>query len=306
VARIRGDLPRGGQTDQARHAGRCFCPARFEQARQGLSCYKTVMQQDELVGRVWDGEEDARALSRQRVEVWSLQWGSRYAISNLGRVASGTRGSGASGPRPPAGAGYRTVGIYPTRGSRAKTWLAHKLVVWAFDGPSTDPQRQDVRHVANPDKGCNVLHNLSYGTRSENMLDVLRHRREGWEPTPAEREGTNWFKGYTGDDYLVKVGLVFQAEGKLTTADLTRLWRCSGEVAGNIVRGETRKHVDRPVPARTQAKRTPARRDAIRALVVAGKNAAEINDLLGESLTPQAVYYYKSGVRKELGQPDSV
>lgn len=238
-------------------------------------------------------------------EVWAWVPGAygRYAVSNLGRVQSWTRKK--PGERwewgdllePTVSAsGYLSVGIYYRRGESAKTRLVHQLVLEAFCVEPRQAQQTDVRHL-NGQKDDNRLCNLAWGTRSENMLDVIVHRRSERAPTPAEREGASWYQGYTHDDYLVRVGLEFHAEGRLTIEALTRMWRCSRDVAQNIVRGETRVHVPRPATVERQPRRNKARKEAIMALVREGKNAAQINEALGETLTPQAVHYYRNKVR---------
>lgn len=51
-------------------------------------------------------------------------------------------------------------------------WYAHALVLHTFVGPR--PEGMDIRHL-DGDPSSNHLNNLAYGTRSENMLDTLRH-----------------------------------------------------------------------------------------------------------------------------------
>lgn len=285
----------------------------------------------------WGDSQEARTLAKLGEEVWVWLFilaNSRYMVSNLGRVASNLRGAEEFAKLPvptreayPDGgfeaayvkykkdcqaiserfgwiilkptvlsSGYRSVGIYPERGKPPKTCLVHRLVAQAFDGDAPSPAHTDVRHL-DGNKANNVLTNLAWGTRSENMRDVLRHRQEGRKPTPAEKEGPNWYQGYTDDDYLVRIGLEFHAEGLMTIENLTRLWRCSREVAANIINGETRLHIPRPEKStKKQKRRSPAQKEAIMLLVREGKNAAAINEILGETLTAQAVYYYRSKI----------
>lgn len=53
-----------------------------------------------------------------------------------------------------------------------KSPLIHRLVMLAFVGPC--PEGLEVRHL-NGNPVDNRLENLSYGTRSENQLDAVRH-----------------------------------------------------------------------------------------------------------------------------------
>ena len=65
-------------------------------------------------------------------------------------------------------------------------------------------------------------------------------------------------------------------------------------MAANIIHGKTRLHVPRPEGnPKKQKRRSNDQKEAIMALVREGKNAKEINEALGESLTAQADYYYR-------------
>jgi len=55
-----------------------------------------------------------------------------------------------------------------------RTCKVHQLILRTFVGPR--PDGMDVRHL-NGDKRDNRLENLTYGTRSENCLDITRHGR---------------------------------------------------------------------------------------------------------------------------------
>jgi hypothetical protein len=245
--------------------------------------------------RMWQPGEDAAAFSESGVEVWApvRECPQRYFVSNLGRVASRVaRRKTRLMRNTTMPSGYQTVGIYTKRGEKPTTCTVHRLVLRSFGGDPPSSEHTDVRHLNGDSKDARLF-NLAYGTRSENMLDVWEHRNSNREPTPAEREGTTWYEGYTADDYLVQVGLELLAEGKLSTSDLTRFWRCSRDVASNIVHGKTRQHVPRPAESKKQKRRSAARKKEILALVVEGLNAAAINEKLGEDLTAQAVYYYR-------------
>lgn len=237
---------------------------------------------------LWNGESDAR----RGPEMWVEFVPGRYAVSSRGRVSSAARGRWRRINPTLMPSGYYSVGITYAKGSRAKTKLLHQLVIRAFDGKAPSSEHTDVRHL-DGDKANNSLVNLAWGTRSENMLDVLQHKKEEREPTPAEKEGESWYQGYTLDDYLLTTGLELHAEGKLSIADLVRYWRCSRETAENIVHGETRTHVERPEVPKKQKRRSTKRKAEIMALVAEGFNAAQINERLGEDLTHQAVYYYR-------------
>lgn len=98
-----------------------------------------------------------------------------YDVSDLGRVRSLPRKGVPVGciltqfnlPNPP---GYFFVHLTVRGKTRSRT--VHQLVAAAFIGPR--PAGHDTRHLdGNPLR--NVPGNLAYGTRSENMQDMLRH-----------------------------------------------------------------------------------------------------------------------------------
>ncbi|MAH47878.1 hypothetical protein CMI37_18800 [Candidatus Pacearchaeota archaeon] len=186
---------------------------------------------------LWNGEENPSALSERRAEVWA-QVVAGYYISNLGRFWHGRLLRGSISQN-----GYRVFTVF-SGGSRKST-VAHRMVLKAFVGPPPTSEHTDARHL-NGDKADNRLCNLAWGTRSENMLDVVQHRKAGLEHTPVQSEGPTWFRGYTPDDYLVGVGLQFFHDRKLTTEDLCLFWRCSRDTAQNILGGRTRQEVPRP------------------------------------------------------------
>jgi hypothetical protein len=249
---------------------------------------------------LWQKEVDPR---ESEEELWVEVVPTRYAVSNRGRVTSAAQGPWREMKPTAMQSGYCSVGIREEQGGKARTTLLHQLVVLAFDGPPPTQEHVDVRHL-DGDKRNNSLVNLAWGTRSENMLDVVNHRQGSKERPPKPRESP-WYQGYTLDSYLVAAGLQFYAEGKLSIADLTRYWRCSRDVAANIVHGETRGHVPRPegVSKRRGRRRSAARREEIMGLIAEGLSTEQINERLGEGLTHQAIYYYKTLLRRKA-QPD--
>lgn len=66
--------------------------------------------------------------------------------------------------------GYRTVNL--TNKYKARRLFIHRMVLEAFVGPC--PPGMEVLHI-NGVRDDNRLANLRYGTRSENMIDALRH-----------------------------------------------------------------------------------------------------------------------------------
>lgn len=91
-----------------------------------------------------------------------------YRVSNLGTVF---------GPRtalqPQVGEqGHCRVTLY--KDGAAHRELVHRLVLSVFDRPPTDGEQACHK---NGDPGCNAIHNLRWGTQSDNWQDRTRHGR---------------------------------------------------------------------------------------------------------------------------------
>jgi hypothetical protein len=205
--------------------------------------------------RLWDRSENARELAQQGIEVWAPipDCSDRYFVSNLGRAKSNVRGRGVQDLKATLmPSGYRSLGITRAEGGSAETHLLHRLVILTFDGPPTQPDHTDVRHGAGGTDD-NRLCNLQWGTRSENMRDVIQHRRARVEARERPTRTEVWYQGKTLDKALLDQGLRFYNEKKLTMPDLADLWSCSVDVAANIVRGETRQELGLVRPERATA-----------------------------------------------------
>jgi hypothetical protein len=117
-------------------------------------------------------------------EVWKPVPGykGRYEVSDQGRVRSLDRVVECGGPvkgrylsfrkgrvlRPgPSNFGHMSVVL-----GRNNTQFVHKLVLLAFIGPA--PNKHECRHL-NGNPADNRLENLCWGTRTENILDSVRH-----------------------------------------------------------------------------------------------------------------------------------
>ena len=258
--------------------------------------------------------EDARALSREGVERWLPALGlPDYWISNLGRFASQKKErlrESRAAPRILKGSvvntGYVMFTVFgegKDRGpgkARRTSETAHRMVVRAFDGEAPTIDHTDVRHL-NGQKQDNRLHNLAWGTRSENMRDVYDHR--GGVPDAPERSEQQQKDAYYMDERLIRVGLEFHAEKKLTKADLARLWNVSDVTVNGIVTGRTWDHIDRPVAIPRKTRRTPSEMLQLRQWAREGLNAEEINKRLppgADLLTPQDVNYLRTSIHKGI------
>jgi hypothetical protein len=179
--------------------------------------------------------------------------------------------------------------------------LAHRIVVQAFDGPPPTPEHTDVRHLDGV-KTNNELTNLRYGTRSENMLDVVRHKQEiesgarAAKTEVAKAEGT-WYGGRTWDRELMNLLFVMEAEKKITLKDVARILDVSYDVVQNIVLRRSHSYIELPA-RKAQVHRSPQQKEVITEKIKLGWSVAQINELdvslIGKPLTHQDAYYYKS------------
>jgi hypothetical protein len=264
--------------------------------------------------RFLKASDDPVELSRTQVEVWVPLPLSpeRYFVSNLGNVASSVYAN--SPPRLIGGtqmsSGYLSVGITTDRGGRSHTHLVHRLVCSAFRGDPPVTEEDDYFDVLHGDnnKTNNALYNLSWGTRSDNMRDVWTSKAvaaaEGHthHNTPDLPHKKSQYAGRTADEDLVNKGLLFHREGQLSVDDLAILWDCPRAVAYSIVSGKRKHGVDTSLLVPNKTYRTPEQKMAIRELVSQGKTAAQINDVLGETLTNGDVHYYRTQVARSEGR----
>jgi hypothetical protein len=243
--------------------------------------------------RFTEAGDDVVGLALAGEEVWApvSDCPSRYFVSNLGRVASRVRSGNVTKMLNPSHSltGYLTVGVTPTPGGKSDTRLVHRLVVAAFVGPAPSPQHIDIRHL-DGDKKNNRVCNLAWGTRSENMRDVYAHRAPALRERTQARKEAKW---YSEDEHVRNTTALLYREGKLTIADCARLMDCSPERAAQIVYGETQR-VEGETSQRRKKYRTPQRKREIMTLVAEGLGLKDINERLGETLTAQDVYYYRS------------
>lgn len=246
------------------------------------------------------GEEDPRELAEKNVEVWVLvdPDAPNYAVSNYGRAASCARGEWRMMTLSVVGSGY--VAFNFPKG--LVSGLAHRVVIQAFDGPPPTPQHTDVRHLDGI-KANNNLTNLRWGTRSENMLDVVRHREavgaaeQERQIEEAQANGT-WHGGRSWDASLVEVLLHLESEGRIRLVDVAKILAVSDDVVRRLVRASSR-----PRELTKQTRRSPVLREQILGLLAEGCGLSEINDRLGENLSHQDLYYYRQIFRAQGGTP---
>lgn len=110
-----------------------------------------------------------------------------YEVSSLGRVRSITVLRPAPNPQ-----GYLTVNVHAPSGRGNRT--VHSLVAQAFIGPT--PEHQEVRHLDGT-RVNNTATNLAYGTRQQNVDDMLGH---GTNP-----HGESHWNAYLTDEVVAEI-----------------------------------------------------------------------------------------------------
>lgn len=129
------------------------------------------------------GDDAFTALPDLPGEVWRdvVGLGGHYSVSNIGRVRSNARtkirSNGSPIPTPTRiikardHNGYSMVSMTRADGVCLHKFV-HRLVMAAFVGPI--PDGMEVCH-GDGTRSNNRLHNLRYGTRSDNVQDALKH-----------------------------------------------------------------------------------------------------------------------------------
>ena len=161
-----------------------------------------------------------------------------YDVSNIGRVRSKTRsiiridGTPLTTQGRILKPGVEKSGhlrfFASTGHGKTKRVAIHRAVLAAFAGPC--PQGCEVRHLdGNP--ANNLLENLSYGTRAENIADAKRHgtfpihkKRPGAKLTEADAiaiASSHESPGYLASQYGVVVGVIRQIRVGDTWGDVT-------------------------------------------------------------------------------------
>lgn len=129
-------------------------------------------------------------IGRKMKEIWKAIPGyeGQYEVSDLGRVKSYRRYKEGRILRP----GRMPQGHLSVALGRRNSQCVHKLVLLAFVGPA--PLNHECLH-ANGIPSDNRLENLRWGTRTENILDAVKHgtwMTEGRKKALAKGRQTRW------------------------------------------------------------------------------------------------------------------
>lgn len=173
-------------------------------------------------------------------ELWLpvVGWESRYEVSDLGRIKSlrhlldGRLLVSIMKPRPCPNGGHLQVRLSDF--DRRVMVYVHQLVARAFIGPC--PEGQEVRHW-DGDPTNNRLSNLLYGTKEDNMRDMVRHGRS--------RAGSKHYRSSLTDADVIAIRAAWQ-QGT-SGAALAARYGVSKAAISRIVRG--RSYRDTPACA---------------------------------------------------------
>lgn len=241
--------------------------------------------------------EEAIALSRQGEEVWAPLPGTLIAwASNLGRGAWIQKSGYLYIAEGKASTSIHRSIFYPHQ-----TMLAHRAVMSAFVGPPAEGQT-DVRHL-DGDPTNNMLYNLAYGTRSENMKDA---RRLALRRSVATRttDGTVQWYGAENNRFLedqVDRALTLVAQGEITLLAVSKIF-CIPQKQVSLLFDEGKesgKWTDTCEKVRSRKRLPLPVRQQIVQMIQEGKDRKTVNDTLSLSLTAQDFYYYITAARKD-------
>lgn len=187
---------------------------------------------------LWDKQQDPRVLAQAGQEVWAEVPASDglYLVSNLGRYFSVRSGSFLRGSQ--ATTGYI---LFPVGDQKSMT--AHRIVLLTFDGDPPSEKHTDGRHL-DGHKTNNVITNLKWGTRSENMLDLWDAKRRG-VPTSSTDVDPVPNPTYALSEAQVAQGVRLFEAGSVTVRGLADLWQVSRDVARRALVGKTWAHLER-------------------------------------------------------------
>lgn len=176
------------------------------------------------------------------MEIWkpALGWEDRYEVSNEGRVRSLChRGKTRKKPwilklnNTPRG----YLNAHLMRDGACSVVGVHVLVAEAFIGPRPEPrERHDCRHLdGNP--ANNLLSNLAWGTKNENMRDRDGHGR-------TYRGEKQHLAVFTEDEVrTIRLRYVQGEERARIVDDIVARKRCDATAVRDIIAFRTWKHV---------------------------------------------------------------
>lgn len=160
----------------------------------------------------------------------------RYAVSSMGRVRALVPYRSTTGIL--AGdtdkQGYRRVLL--SRDGQKKRFSVHRLVCRAFHGEP--PENTECRHLngINTDDSAS---NLAWGTRSENMMDRVRHGTHNWGDDQYRELGDKHPGAKWSDDQVS--ALRADADAGMTTREIGQKYGMDRSYAYKLKHGLRRK-----------------------------------------------------------------
>jgi hypothetical protein len=245
-------------------------------------------------------DEDARALAREGVEVWKPipTFEERYLVSNLGRVIFVPWWRALRTQRDHA---YTGLILSCGDGTTVRTQL-HRVMLITFDGiPAVQfdrfgmPVPMDGRHLDDV-AAHNTLDNLAWGTRAENIADLVRNQS-------LRRGSAHWRSSRELTEADVEAALGTFAAAPTSVKGFASLLGVTKDVALPILEGTAWTHVPRPenfesaiagvIRGKRQRRFTEAELSDIKTRLRAGESPSVIARTYDTS--PQAIAYYQEG-----------
>ena len=165
-----------------------------------------------------------------------------YQVSNLGRVRSFLRIVGIG-----AGGGTKRVldknpqrilkplpccDYFRVRLHHRKFYLIHRLVLLAFVGPC--PPGQECRHL-DGSRTNNQIHNLSWGTCTENAQDRVKHRSD------SIPKGNKHYRSKFTESHIRAIRYLYSIGFRLAT--LSRMYLTHRSNIRKIIHKDNWKHI---------------------------------------------------------------
>lgn len=168
-------------------------------------------------------------------EIWKdvIGYSGLYQVSNMGRIKSLLFNKEKFLKPWKRKAGHFLVNLYINK--KSKTFYLHKLIMEAFIGPC--PDGLEVRHLDGNGTN-NILSNLKYGTRTENVRDAIKH---GTFKGPPKQLGSKNFRATVNEKQVIKVKKLLN--NNFSVAQISKILNIKNYIISSIKKGDTWKHI---------------------------------------------------------------